>query len=304
MRDISLKKIRIILTSARERSFTKASIRENISQPAITNTIKDVEETIGRDIFVRSGNIRKAELSEDGEHIVRVFEDIIYNYERQMKTVFARSAFSPSLSQKVVIQDELVEFIEPNYINVVKESFHKKDLVVISDQLAAIVKDISKRNLLLAIVEGGERADHADFVHLGTLSVPLCAVHTRQNGNLSSLSTDNVWKLDPRRLIFFARVNREVRYFVRTRLQRYQSELDEFFQSDSEKMFANLIKHENITGILPLATASRIFSKSQIEMIPLEDADIQVPYGALLPWGTAQYINVRMLRENPIQHIL
>ncbi len=304
MRDISIKKIRIVLASARARSFTKASVNENISQPAITNTIKDVEEAIGRDIFVKAGNVRKAELSEDGEEIVRVFEGIIYNYERQMENVLTHPSSGPIKRQKVVIQEELVEFMEPNYIDVVRESSRRKDLVVISDQLPAIVNDIAKRNLILAIVEGGGKTELADFVHLGTLNVPLCAVQARQNGGHSNRTIDNVWDQDPRQLIFFARVNREVRRFLHGRLQKNDHTLDDFFQCDSEKMYANLIINEHMVGVLPLATASRIFPKSQVEMIPLDEAEIQVPYGALLPWGTAHDINVRILRENPIQLII
>ena len=49
MQNISIKKMRVMLASVEEGSFTRASAKQNISQPATSIIIQDIETQAGCD---------------------------------------------------------------------------------------------------------------------------------------------------------------------------------------------------------------------------------------------------------------
>ena len=67
------------------KSFSKAAEELYISQPALSATIKKVEEKIGLPIFDRSSN--PIQLTPAGEYYIESIENIM-NMEKEMKAYF------------------------------------------------------------------------------------------------------------------------------------------------------------------------------------------------------------------------
>ena len=69
--------IRYVLAAARSLNFTKAAAECNVSQPALTKAIKNLEAELGTDLFHREG--RRVRLSDFGRsmlpHLQHIFDE-------------------------------------------------------------------------------------------------------------------------------------------------------------------------------------------------------------------------------------
>lgn len=80
-----LKNMRYVYAVYTYKSFSKAAEALYISQPALSSTIKKVEETIGLPIFDRSNNPIK--LTPAGQHYINTIENIM-RLEKEMRSYF------------------------------------------------------------------------------------------------------------------------------------------------------------------------------------------------------------------------
>ena len=68
--DINLNLYKIFYEVAKEQNITKASEELSISQPAISKSIKNLEEQLGGQLFVRTK--RGVVLTEEGKELVEI----------------------------------------------------------------------------------------------------------------------------------------------------------------------------------------------------------------------------------------
>ena len=88
---MDIRHIRYALSVAKERSFTEAASRLNISQSAISEQVRALEQEIGFPLFRRIG--RGIEITERG----RTF---VYEAERVMGDLLSRSETAPPCDRR------------------------------------------------------------------------------------------------------------------------------------------------------------------------------------------------------------
>ena len=98
-------KLRIFLTLARECSFTKAAIALDITQPAVSQNIADLEKSLGTKLFERSRG--EVALTPAGEIFKGYAESILEQYKE------AANLFTPLQEQQVSIaaSEEIYTYI-------------------------------------------------------------------------------------------------------------------------------------------------------------------------------------------------
>jgi DNA-binding transcriptional LysR family regulator len=74
--------LKVFITVAKMGSFTRAAELLNLSQPAVTHQIKNLEERVRTKLFVRSQS--RISLTRSGEILLRYAEDIAALYQRAM----------------------------------------------------------------------------------------------------------------------------------------------------------------------------------------------------------------------------
>ena len=84
LRNIDLRKIQLFLQIADQSSFTKAASALNMSVPAVSKQITQLEYFIGTKLFVRSTKATK--LTENGQHCYNFFKSLYDNYEKFMSS--------------------------------------------------------------------------------------------------------------------------------------------------------------------------------------------------------------------------
>ncbi len=141
-------KIQTFLTVVREKSFSKASKKLGISQPAVTQQIKLLEDYVETKIVDRKKNgIR---LTKEGEEIYGVMiklEKCIFNTEKEiLKVINKQLTFMAGASFTIG------NYILPNYLNKVKEKI-KSDIMVKIDLSKSILELLNDKKIDIAMVE-------------------------------------------------------------------------------------------------------------------------------------------------------
>lgn len=123
----NLELYRIFVTVAKEKNITKASEKLNISQPAVTKHIKNLENELNTTLFIRTKGMA---LTEDGQ---RLYEDIepsinaIINAENKIlhKNSIRFGIYSTMISK--VLNESIAKFYETNKeakIDIITEPFN------------------------------------------------------------------------------------------------------------------------------------------------------------------------------------
>ncbi len=141
-------KIQTFLTVVREKSFSKASKKLGISQPAVTQQIKLLEDYIETKIVDRKKNgIR---LTKEGEEIYTIaikLEKCIFNIEKDiLKVINKQLTFMMGASFTVG------NYILPNYLDKIKDKI-KNDIMVKIDLSKNIVELLDDKKIDIAVVE-------------------------------------------------------------------------------------------------------------------------------------------------------
>ena len=141
-------KIQTFLTVVREKSFSRASKKLGISQPAVTQQIKLFEDYVETKIVDRKKNgIR---LTKEGEEIYTIMlklEKCIFNTEKEILKVINKQ-----LTFVIGASFTIGNYILPNYLNRIKEKI-KNDILVKIDLSKYILEQLKNKKIDIAMVE-------------------------------------------------------------------------------------------------------------------------------------------------------
>jgi DNA-binding transcriptional LysR family regulator len=138
--DISFRQVRSFLTIARVKSFTRAAMILNVTQPALTMQIRRLEEALGVTLFDR--DTRSVELTRVGRDLLPAFERTLQDFDTALASAqdiasqargVVRLAALPSVAAGV-LPDAILRFRDkrPNVV------FDLKD--VIAGQVLSLVQ--------------------------------------------------------------------------------------------------------------------------------------------------------------------
>jgi len=134
-------KVLTFLTVVRERSFSRASAKMGISQPAVTQQIKFIEEYMQTKLLDRKKN--GIVLTKEGEELYRIaqkLEKCVQNTEKEIVKIINKE-----LNFIISASYTIGSYILPSYINDIKESIANEVFINIKKSSEAIDDLISER---------------------------------------------------------------------------------------------------------------------------------------------------------------
>lgn len=102
--NINLEYYKVFITIAKNKNITKAANELNISQPAISKTLKTMEGQIGKKLFIREN--KGVALSKDGIELYNLISNEIHNI------IKAENVFS-----RIISNNEIKIAIHPTFLN-------------------------------------------------------------------------------------------------------------------------------------------------------------------------------------------
>ena len=148
-------RLKVFISVAENLSFTEASKQLQISQPAITKHIQELEGSLGVKLFSRGG--RKIELSAEGELVLKHAYAITNAYQ-QMKGDIALLMTPCSGEIRVGVCNGVLAEVGGNLLPKFVERFPQVELDILSGREEFIEKAVAEGRVDFAFMEDGHIA--------------------------------------------------------------------------------------------------------------------------------------------------
>lgn len=142
-------RLKIFYTVARMNSFTKAAQVLNLTQPAITFQIKNLEDEYNTRLFNRDAN--KISLTQPGKIFFRRAEKIISEYEK-ISSEIAKATGRLSGEIRIGVASLLGKYLLPKLIGQFKSEHPDVEIMMLVGNSAKLVQELKQHALDLAIV--------------------------------------------------------------------------------------------------------------------------------------------------------
>lgn len=140
-------KIKTLLTVAEEKNFTKAANKLNLTQPAVSHQIKELEDELQEQLFIRK----------KGDIIPTPIGDIVLNYARKFVAMHNKMLDDIKHNHKINIKLGITHTAESNKITEIIGSYLINNpglsVTVITDTTNNLYKMVENYELDLAIVD-------------------------------------------------------------------------------------------------------------------------------------------------------
>lgn len=147
-------RLTVFCSVARNLNFTKASRELNISQPAISKHIQELEQEYNTQLFIRHSN--RVELTPAGELLLSHAEVILHNYHKLNSDM---SIFAHALQGKLRLgaSSGIAHYILPPYMASFADKFKNVHLSLIEGNSLHIEQALQENRIDIALVESCNR---------------------------------------------------------------------------------------------------------------------------------------------------
>lgn len=144
---MTLRHLNIFLVVCQEENMTRAAKKLYMTQPSITQAMKELEQFYKTNLFDRVG--KKIKISSEGYRLLPLAENIIKTFEESKNLMQEKSFFEIKLGASATIGTYLLD----NFINKAKE-LENIEIRYFVDNTLNIEEKILKGTLDIAVVEG------------------------------------------------------------------------------------------------------------------------------------------------------
>lgn len=146
-------RLNVFITVARSLSFTRAAAILNVSQPAISKHIKELELDFGEPLFTRQGN--RISLTNKAKEIIPLVESILDGYHVLNDTISTDiNSFEGSLF--IGASTTISQYLLPSILAKFNKQYPKIKLSVRSANSEEIIQMLMRKEIEVALIEGNE----------------------------------------------------------------------------------------------------------------------------------------------------
>jgi len=172
-------RLKVFYTVAQRLSFTKAATELYITQPAVTRHIKELEQQLNAQLFVRNGN--SIALTTAGKILVQYAEKIFQTYT-DLETELAQLNNLESGTLHIGASTTVAQTILPRILALFKKTYPAVNFTFIQGNTDMITQMVLAEKVDIAIVEG---AAHYPQIAYAPFAKDEIVLVTRANNQLS-----------------------------------------------------------------------------------------------------------------------
>lgn len=266
---MTLRHMKIFVAVCKANSITLAAKKLYISQPAVSNTIKELENYYGVHLFDRIS--KKIYLTEAGK--------LVYNYALHINSLFEELETSIKNSDtigrlRIGSSITIGTHFMPNYISKFKLKFPNIQTFVTIDSSDIIEKLVIKNELDFALIEGvihSEDIISRDFINdeLIVICNPQNPLLQKEVVSIEDLSTQN---------FLMREKNSGTRELAESILLLHNISLNPIWESSSTEAIVNGVSKGIGISILPLQLVQDFIHRNQISRLDVSGLNFKRQY--------------------------
>lgn len=273
-------RLKVFHTVASRSSFTKASEELNISQPAVTKHIKEIENLLNTKLFDRKGT--SIQLTQSGK-ILFEYAEKIRNIYRDLE--FEINQINQQHKGKLIIgaSTTVAQYILPEIL--AKFNLYYKDIKIelITHNTEIISELLKEGKIDLGIIEGESQSNYFDYQIFKADEIILVAKANHPLAN-KTLNIKDLYHLE----LIFREPGSGSLEFIQNRLKEKGISLDELnivMQLGSSESIKNYLLHSDSLAFLSISTVLNELKNNQLSIIDIKNLSIERNFHFILPKG-------------------
>lgn len=248
-------------------NYTRAAEQLSLTQPAVSQHIKQIEKELDISIFVRSGG--KIKLTPEGKLIIQYAERVVSLYEKLQQALVDQKRMINRLqvgithtSESNVVTEVLAKYTEQKNNNV--------SITIITDTISNLYDMLKNYKIDIAIVEGSLTDSSLNSVMLDT-DYLVCTVSNENP--LSRQSMVTLDELKKERLILRL-PSSGTRNLFAAHLESRNISIEEFnvtLEVDNIATIKDLVRRNYGVSILPRSACMDEVKKGKMTVLPIEN---------------------------------
>ncbi len=298
MNNISIKKMRVFISVVREGSFSAASVKENISQPATSIIVNEVEDTVGVSLFLRNGAVRKAILTEAGEHVFNVFSRIVSDFDIEMTSI-SNTVHKKSQKCQMIVQTPFLDVLPGAWLSGLVDSMNAVDVQIDIGPRTRAIDSIQKREANFGFVDGMVDSAKSDYIELLSYKMVMVSPKHCYTGEGNYLED---WSKIPKDIIVISGLEPQIRRQLDRLLNRPESDNTRVMKVDGSILAARMQSEMQFSVIVPDILVPAIDPCGTCRVVDLPEPALRSSLGLITPWGTLSRNKVmNFLKANPVK---
>jgi len=273
-------RLKVFHTVASRSSFTKASEELNISQPAVTKHIKEIENQLNTKLFDRKGT--SIQLTQSGR--------ILFEYAEKIRNIYRDLEFEINqINQKhrgkliIGASTTVAQYILPEILAKFKSYYKDIKIELITHNTEMISELLKYGKIDLGIIEGESQSNYFDYQKFKADEIVLVAKTNHPLAN-KTLNVKDLYELE---LILREQGSGSLE-FIQNRLKEKGiviENLNVVIQLGSSESIKNYLLHSDALAFLSVSTVLNELKNNQLTIIDIKNFSIERNFHFILPKG-------------------
>lgn len=273
-------RLKVFHTVASRSSFTKASEELNISQPAVTKHIKEIENQLNTKLFDRKGT--SIQLTQSGK--------ILFEYAEKIRNIYRDLEFeinqvNQQHKGKLIIgaSTTVAQYILPEILAKFNSYYKDIKIELITHNTEIISELLKEGKIDLGIIEGESQSNYFDYQIFKADEIVLVAKANHPLAN-KTLNIKDLYHLE----LIFREPGSGSLEFIQNRLKEKGISLDELnivMKLGSSESIKNYLLHSDSLAFLSISTVLNELKNNQLSIIDIKNFSIERNFHFILPKG-------------------
>lgn len=274
-------RLQVFYSVATSLSFTKAAKELHITQPAVTNNIKELEYSLGISLFNRESN--EISLNEAGAILLKYTKQAMEEYkEMEFQIGLLKNSFSGRL--KIGASTTIEQYILPSILARFNSQYPDIEILLYNNNTLHVEKAVMSHDIDLGVVEGN--TGQKEFKYIPFVKDEIVAIaHTSQPLAQRQQITLSELKNTP---LVLREIGSGTLDVILKELQRHKIKLKDLnvkMYLGSTESIKTFLAHADCIGFASIHAVSKEVVQGEFQIIDIEGLDITRMLNFTYPQG-------------------
>ena len=288
--------MRVFMAVVEAGSFTKGAKAVRISQPAAAAIVDEIEGVSKHQLFEKSGKIRTAKLTPEGDEVLKVFSRVVSSYELEIGKV---TDLHRSLRKCSLIQEAYSSSIDMGTLTGIMRRYQETNIEVSTRYRQEVIEAVAKREAIIGFIDGMPDNSNVDFKQIGQVSI--CIAVPFELSFLISESSELLWQSVPDGSAVFSGVSPKILSQIQANLSVAGVDTGNLVTINNKEFTCSFLKELKRPVIIPSTMTEKIEASGIARVLNFSHSPVSAPLGILTPKG---YINAMKVSSRELQSIL